>query len=119
MCCDACWASAAVSVRQIAIYPQHEASSPLAISFSHRAKVTWLTTVSHLTMQKDCWATLRLGSFLTIALLQQTMKGHLLRACVPFAIQCVKYCSHSHCFSKCTTDYTCGKNGLGCFWALL
>lgn len=32
---------------------QHEAYSPLAISFSHRAKVTWLTTVSHLTMQKD------------------------------------------------------------------
>lgn len=32
---------------------QHEAYGPLAISFSHRAKVTWLTTVSHLTMQKD------------------------------------------------------------------
>lgn len=43
--CSACAPNSNIS--------QREAYSPLAISFSHRAKVTWLTTVSHLTMQKD------------------------------------------------------------------
>lgn len=32
---------------------QREANIPLAISFHRRAKVTWLTTLSHLTMHKD------------------------------------------------------------------
>lgn len=40
---------------------QHEAHSPLAVSFSQRAKVTWLAAVSHLTMLKH-WRSAALPS---------------------------------------------------------
>ncbi len=81
---------------------QHEAYSPLAISFSHRAKVTWLTTVSHLTMQKDYQfvGLLSGGKASPLSLLFNRpfiTKGCRLEGCVPFVIQCVKCCSHSHC----------------------
>lgn len=82
---------------------QHEAYSPLAISFSSRAKVTWLTTVSHLTMQKDYqFVGLLSGgeaSSLSFVLNRSSiMKGRRLQGCMPFVIPCVKCCSSSHCF---------------------
>lgn len=100
--CGACWASAAVSARQIAISPSMRRSSPLAISFSHRAKVTWLTTVSHLTMQKDYQfvGLLSDGDASSLSLFlnrPSIMKGCRLRGCVPFVTRCVKCCRHSRC----------------------
>lgn len=100
---------------------QHEAYSPLAISFSHRAKVTWLTTVSHLTMQKDYQFVGLLsggGSFLTIALLQQTLHHEGLltpRLCALRYSACKVLLSFSlSLFSRCTPNYTCGK--MDAFW---
>ena len=100
--CGACWASAAVSARQIAISPSMRRSSPLAISFSHRAKVTWLTTVSHLAMQKDYQfvGLLSDGDASSLSLFlnrPSIMKGCRLRDCAPFVTRRVKCCRHSHC----------------------
>lgn len=83
---------------------QHESYSPLAISFSHRAKVTWLTTVSHLTMQKDYhfFGLLSIGEASSLLLFfnsPSNIKCCRLRACAALCHSvCVKCCLYSRSF---------------------
>lgn len=85
---------------------QHEAHSPLAVSFSQRAKVTWLAAVSHLTMLKH-WRSAALpasvmggGGFFAVARLQQAFHDEapspVPTGALPFFPR-VNYYSHSNC----------------------
>lgn len=86
---------------------QHEAHSPLAVSFSQRAKVTWLAAVSHLTTLKH-WRSAALpspaaggGGFFAVARLQQALHDEAPVASAdgrpPVFFPRVNYYSHSNC----------------------